>query len=341
MSSSNTGGPNILVIGFGDLTRRRLLKRLRRIGGKVVFVDVKKISRRDKKRFSKGWKFIHDDGSPKVVKKIRKRIGRSNIVYLAIPPDRYADAVRKYRSVAKIFVLEKPWARSVSELNKIRRLAKDRIVGVDHYLWKPEVRGFLSVHAGNPRTIQVALCEDRLPSLKREHFWLSGIILDMLPHALSLISAAFPDTKVTPTKAMTRTCNHKRMAKARRLHGAKPNFSDETFARIDLGAASVVLGMGVKVKPVKYLKERLECSKFLRADSFFVDMSNGHYYINGKRFKPRGDEYRDILAALAKGEFERFAGPTQMEGQVRLLEMVESMKIRSAAHSVGADVSCL
>ncbi len=306
-----------------------------------MFVDVKKISRRDKKRFSKCWKFVRDDGSTKVVKKIRKRIGNSNIVYLAIPPDRYADAVRKYRSVAKIFVLEKPWARSVAELDKIRRLAKDRIVGVDHYLWKPEVRGFLSVHAGNPGTIQITLCEDKLPSLKREHFWLSGIILDMLPHALSLISAAFPDANLKPIKAVTRTCNHKKMAKARRLHGAKLNFSDETFARIDLEAASVVLGMGVKVKPVKYLKMRLESSKFLQADPFFVDMSNGQYYINGKKFAPRGDEYRDILAALAKGEFERFAGPQQMEQQVRLLEKVESMKVRSADHSAGADVSRL
>jgi predicted dehydrogenase len=314
---------------------------LRRIGGKVVFVDIKKISRQDRKRFSKGWKFIHDDGSPKIVKKIRNRIGDSNIVYLAIPPDRYAAAVRKYLSVAKIFVLEKPWARSVSELNKIRRLAKDRIIGVDHYLWKPEVRGFLSVHAGNPRAIQVTLCEDRLPTLKREHFWLSGIILDMLPHALSLISAAFPDTKLSPTKVVTRTCNHKKMAKARSLHGTKPNFSDETFARIDLGAASVVLGMGVKVKPVKYLKERLESSKFLQADQFFVDMSNGQYYINGSKFTPRGDEYRDILAALAKEEFERFAGPQQMERQVRLLETVESMKTRSADHPAGADISRL
>ncbi len=314
---------------------------MRRIGCKVVFVDIKKISRRDRKRFSKCCKFIRDDGSPKIIKKIRNKIENDNIVYLAIPPDRYAAAVRKYKSVARIFVLEKPWARSVAELNKIRKLAKDRIVGVDHYLWKPEVRGFLSVHAGNPGAIQVTLCEDKLPSTKREHFWLSGIILDMLPHALSLISAAFPDAELKPTRVVTRTCNHKKMVKARRLYGTKPNFSDETFARIDLGSANVVLGMGVKVRPVKYLKGSLKSSKFLRADPFFVDMSNGQYYINGRKFKPQGDEYRDILAALAKEEFERFAGPIQMERQVSLLEIVESMKVRSADHTAGADVSNL
>ncbi len=281
--------------------------------------------------------FVHDDGSKNVVEKIRDHVGKSCIVYLAIPPNSYLSAIRKYKPIAAMFALEKPWASSVRDFQSIRKLAKNKVIGVDHYLWKPEVRGFLAVHADKPYDTLVVLCEDSLPAAKRQHFWTCGIISDMLPHAISLLMAAFPAAKVQVVKATGRSCANKKAAKARQLY----NKSLETFARIDLAHADILLGMGVQVKPITYNGKKITTSKFFQTGPHLVDMSNSRYYINGKMFKASGDEYRDILAALLSRKFDMFISAQEMGQRIGIIEKVKRMKKMGSDYRLGADAFLL
>jgi glucose-6-phosphate 1-dehydrogenase len=156
---------HIVLVGFGQ-NRRHLIPALMSISNEFPEMKVTIIDRRDFDSIIKNderlaedqiiWckeRFLQeeDDNNKEDIinnlilkEDITKNIVWRRIFYLSIPSDAFEYAIKKYSDYADNFVIEKPWVLDQIHLQKIIKSSgsAEKILGVDHYLWKTEVRHF-------------------------------------------------------------------------------------------------------------------------------------------------------------------------------------------------------
>ena len=128
------------------------------------------------------------------------RIGQEpTIVYLAIDPDLYLGALRKYLHFGDIFAIEKPLAKNSKEAEKLVEFTREKndnldklFIPVDHYRGKKQVLDLVERiiiykdQVKNANVIVFSFLEERPPSTNT-YFRSTGIIADMMPHVLALL----------------------------------------------------------------------------------------------------------------------------------------------------------
>lgn len=271
---------NLIIVGIGDLATK-IIPAIKKLEDKkqvknVIFVDTKPVEkileavRIPKLRISKDlyeWFemqkshiILHDDGNNSILMdKIRNHIAKDDVktaVYLATPPIAYHSCVIKYNEIAQIFFLEKPWADDPSQLEQTLKLAGNKkIMGIDHYLWKESVRGFLKnnknimkLESGN---FDFVIAEN-LPPKFRKYYWDYGETADMMPHVLPLLDKLFNmQTTVLDSKEFKFRCaiwNPKDLEYVDNNNRSVIN--KETFIEIEAllekRIIHIVLGKGIK-----------------------------------------------------------------------------------------------
>lgn len=133
------------------------------------------------------------------------------IVYLALDPDKYLDALRKYLPFGNIFALEKPLAKNsekaIELINYTRENANffgKQFIPIDHYLGKYAVNLFKKISSmdrfsiiKDSNIIVFSFLEENISSPSEQPYFAStGIIADMMPHVSALL------TKILKTKFM-------------------------------------------------------------------------------------------------------------------------------------------
>jgi Glucose-6-phosphate dehydrogenase, NAD binding domain len=348
---------HIVVIGFGQ-NRKHLIPALMSVSNEFPEVKVTIIDRRDFDPIIKNdewltedqirWckeRFLHEDDDNKediinnlILKGITKNTVCRRIFYLSIPHDAFEYAIKRYSDYADIFVIEKPWAIDQFHLQKIIKSSGSakKILGVDHYLWKPEVRYFLKYmqSMSNFRLMQeshdfdIILCEPKLDPPTRTYFWKTGVAVDMIPHVLPMLDRLFGSPSISIEKAIPAMCKDSLIQNVSTGSDnldsdstlTADNFSmKETFAELILSISSnsdqkkivhIVLGKGVTVHPIFICREKKDSQKFFYGSSgnLFLDL-NQHQIIY-KCKKEALDECESpwyyIFKSLVSGEYNYF-----------------------------------
>ncbi len=123
------------------------------------------------------------------------------IIYLAINPDLYMKALKKYLKFGNIFAIEKPLAKNLVTSNKLLKFTTENagffnkhFIPVDHYLGKTAF-SLMEPISNNERIgdiiedanlIAFSFLEKDKPSIESA-FPSTGIIVDMMPHVLALL----------------------------------------------------------------------------------------------------------------------------------------------------------
>ena len=123
------------------------------------------------------------------------------IIYLAINPDLYLKALKKYLKFGNIFAIEKPLAKNLVTSKKLLKFTRENagffnkhFIPVDHYLGKTAF-SLLEPISNNERIgdiiedanlITFSFLETDEPSIESD-FPSKGIIADMMPHVLALL----------------------------------------------------------------------------------------------------------------------------------------------------------
>ena len=144
--------------------------------------------------------------------------GFQRIFYLSLPPEIFESTIKKYSGYADIFIIEKPWALDQERLRKIVESSRSiKILGIDHYLWKPKVRQFLKDMQLEynlkllleSHSLDFVLCESDLDSRDRTYFWKTGVAIGTIPHVMPLLDRLFDNRirKVSVRKAIPGICD--------------------------------------------------------------------------------------------------------------------------------------
>ncbi len=233
--------------------------------------------------------------------------GFQRIFYLSLPPEIFESTIKKYSGYADIFIIEKPWALDQERLRKIVESSRSiKILGIDHYLWKPKVRQFLKDMQLEynlkllleSHSLDFVLCESDLDSRDRTYFWKTGVAIGMIPHVMPLLDRLFDNRirKVSVRKAIPGICDDIIVSdvlnKSNNVSVTGPSSTaaikfdvKETFAEIimilylESGQSKlvhVVLGKGITVPSILVCDERSQFQKFLYCSfgNIFLDLSN-------------------------------------------------------------------
>jgi hypothetical protein len=267
--------------------------------------------------------------------------GFQRIFYLSLPPEIFESTIKKYSGYADIFIIEKPWALDQASLRKIvESSSSSKILGIDHYLWKPKVRQFLkdmqleynSKLLLESHSLDFVLCESDLDSKDRIYFWKTGVAVDMIPHVMPLLDRLLDNRirKVSIRKATPGICddiivndvlnkNNNVSTTGPRSTAAIKFDVKETFAEIimilylESGQSKlvhVVLGKGITVPSILVCDERSQFQKFLYCSfgNIFLDLSN--YNIELKRDKKVSNEIESpwyyMFTSLIRKEYNCF-----------------------------------
>ena len=364
---------HIVVIGFGQ-NRKHLIPALMSVSNEFPEMKVMIIDKRDFDSIIKTdewltedqirWckeRFLHEDDNKNDIinnltpKDIAKNIVQRSIFYLSIPHDAFEYAIKRYSDYADIFVIEKPWALDQFHLQKIIKSSgsAERILGVDHYLWKPEIKHFLKYmqSKSNFRLIQESqdfdfiLCEPQLDPPNRTYFWKTGVAVDMIPHVLPMLDRVFGNPSISIEKAIPMMCNNRVVRKIldSDILDSDSTLTDdkfsakETFAELILSISfnseqkkivHVILGKGVNVHPIFICREKKESQKFFYGSSgnLFLDL-NQHQIIY-KCKKEALDEgetpWYYIFKSLASGEYNYFVDIESIKKYVSLYPSILS-----------------
>lgn len=368
---------HLVLVGFGQ-NRSHLIPGLMSISNKFPQLKVTIIDKRDfhsiirkdddysltedQIRWSKKH-FVQeqDDDDQYIVQDLcLEEISKNNnlnlrrIFYLSIPPDAVEHVIKKYSKYADIFVIEKPWALDQLHLQKITKyanLARKKIFGVDHYLWKPEVRQFLRYMQleSNQRLLRkndnfdFVLCEPELDPPDRTYFWKTGIAMDMIPHVLPMLDRLFGNNcTISLKRAIPAICNdivvrdildnnRDKVSGDNRIKSDKYTVK-ETFAEIALSVSvnshkrklvHVLLGKGARVKPIFVCNETRKAQKFFYSSlgKIFLDLDYQHIMLKCKKkvSNSREDPWYYIFKALVSGkDYDLFVHVEYMEKYVSL-----------------------
>lgn len=218
-----------------------------------------------------------------------RRIGaKRTIVYLATDPDQYLTLLHKYWPLGDIFAIEKPLARespddtrmpshkahAIEEFAERYRGIFDKVfVPVDHYLGKYMLTVFEYIRTipefaeviNDANTIIFQFLETKIddPSL-RPYFAKTGIIADMMPHVLALLTKIFgPGLAVSKQSVVSsRVASYDEQCSAA---GIKER--NETYAEIELRVSEhrhadrtvmvrIGKGVGVEERKVAFVDSR-------------------------------------------------------------------------------------
>lgn len=282
---------NLIVVGIGDLANKIIpaVKKLEdmKLAKNLIFVDIKPVKEIlnsitiDDEWFKRqlNHTIIHDDGNKNaLLDKIRALFGNDDVktvIYLATPPSAYRDCIVKYYKIASVFVLEKPWAKDLNELEETLKAADNKVVlGIDHYLWKNTVIQLLEDKNRNSKlqssNFDFVLTEE-LPNPKRKYYWDYGEVADMMPHVLPLLDKLFNmETTILDSDNLKFICAI--------CSPSDPEYSDhengsiiknETFIELESSLENkvihIVLGKGIKFTYTG--KETTKSTRFLSDDS--------------------------------------------------------------------------
>ncbi|HEY9205198.1 MAG TPA: hypothetical protein VIO58_04695 [Candidatus Methanoperedens sp.] len=204
------------------------IKKYLKILEKIYFVDEKP---RDEELIPKG---------------LIPRIDREEpiIVYLAVDPDLYLSALKKYLHLGDIFVIEKPIAKDSKKAEELIKFIREKeedldklFIPVDHYRGKKQVLDLVEtiikredfynkIKAAN--IIVFSLLEKRKPPTNT-YFVSTGIIADMMPHVLALLKKIL-NCKFDVEIKQVKSAFHKSFNKFKKYH---PQYN-ETFAEMEL-----------------------------------------------------------------------------------------------------------
>ena len=166
------------------------------------------------------------------------------IAYLAIPPSQFYNTMTKFKESVDIFVLEKPWINNNNDLDKILDFQKKyqkKIIGVDHYLWKPVVIASRNIRREiednilqNLNYLEFILSTPEIDEIDRKYYWTTGTTIDFIPHVLSILYALFNfKIEITIENAVPMICNHATVSKILNIYQNDDNTSiRETFCDI-------------------------------------------------------------------------------------------------------------
>jgi hypothetical protein len=250
-------------------------------------------------------------------------------------------------------VMEKPWALNQSHLQKIiESSSSSKMLGIDHYLWKPEVRQFLKVMQlkFNLKLLQESdsfdfiLCEPELDPKNRTYFWKTGVAIDMIPHILPLLDRLFDNcTTISIEKAVPAICDDTVVIDvlnnlenvSSELNSATPTAIKytvkETFAEIILilllGSGQrklihVVLGKGIIVPPILICSQTTQSQKFLYGSfgNIFLDLNNHNITLQCKKRASNETEspWYNIFKSLASRKYSQFVDIESIQKYVSL-----------------------
>ena len=351
---------HFLLFGLGDLSKK-LIPQLIRLANYYPFeihiIEIKELNRLVESSIISQenieWikkRFLIDDNSNLFIENLKKRVGHSSLViaYLAIPPNQYLNTISKYLDIVNIFALEKPWVQNKEqfiELMYIQQHNKDtKIIGVDHYKWKPIIKEFLNKIQENnyylireSNSFDLMLCEPSLDPIDRKYFWQTGIILDMIPHILSFLALLFgTNNKITIENVKPLICDDIIIRKVIEKYNKPAGFPiRETYSEIKLLISQynvkkkihIIIGKGISTKPIKLCNKKMNSNKFF-CDSdgkFFLDISNKLYLINCKEYQAANgeSEWYIILKSLLDEDLEKFIDIPMFEKYLNIYLLLE------------------
>jgi hypothetical protein len=275
---------------------------------------------------------------------------RRLIAYLATPPEAYPayleelSAFSAGRELPAVVALEKPLANSSDDLARIdglvQKVGSDRfqIVSVDHYLGKRALdliqeafHNFRTFREDTQeKTLQVAVefMENDLEDAKqRPYFLKTGIIKDMMPHALAVVRSLFDDPRLL--FYVRRWCWGSQI---------EPEAADPTptfFEGEFVASSEVTPPRSIWIRLMKGVKE-LKGRKLLKICTgdpapITVDFATGEVEIGeGHTFKARWEGeagWENCLLRLLRQEYSRFPRwEAAVSGMKTILEIDRRMR---------------
>jgi hypothetical protein len=275
---------------------------------------------------------------------------RRLIAYLATPPEAYPAYIEELhdfwaeRALPAVVALEKPLANSAADLRRldhlVQRVRRDRfqVVSVDHYLGKRALeliqeafRNFRAFQEDiQEKTLQVAvefIETDLEDARQRPYFLKTGIIKDMMPHALAVVRSLFDDARLLFHVRRWRWGSQIEPDATNPL----PTFFEGEFVT----ASAVTPPRSVWIRLMKGAKE-LRGQKLLKICTgdpapISVDFATGEVAIGeGHTFKARWEGeagWENCLLWLLRQDYARFpAWEAAVSGVQTILEIDQGMR---------------
>lgn len=353
---------DIIIFGLGDLSKRFLVPSLLKLhhesGIESAIIDVRPLDEllgrppflSEEERNWVKERFLQDDGKrdfPEILERIQSLASR-RVGYISTPINAIPHIVKRYGNVINTFVLEKPWAQDLRQLEEIvdilkRSPTETKLLGVDHYQWKVVVNAFIkeiqnfamSKVIDNASSFDFVLCESKLDPIERGYFWQTGVAIDMIPHVLTILDDIFHFFRITIEGATPKICKDETVYQALELYNAKKEFPiKETFAEILLNLNTkngkkkirVILGKGVDLDELSICDREVTSSKFLRdhSNKIFLDLINNQFAVNCNftTIKSEEDERVAILRSLANCDYSGFIDVSELRKYIELYPIV-------------------
>ncbi|MGD1836701.1 MAG: hypothetical protein ACPKPY_01420 [Nitrososphaeraceae archaeon] len=270
---------NLIIVGVGDLANKIIpaVKKLKDNNQvkQIVFVDIKSVDDILKKlnlsNDLKDWFFkqsyhnlLTDNENNQTINQLYSNLSDdiNTVVYLSTSPCNYFESIERYCRIAKLFFIEKPWAKDPSELEKIKILKDTKniiVLGVDHYLWKNTVKSFIEKKKSKIEIIKLksnnfdfVITEKNIPNEDRKYYWDYGEISDMLPHVFPLLDELFAikDDALDNKNNIQINCGVYNLNSLRENRGKYRNIvNKETFVEIEWKLEQkiihIILGKGL------------------------------------------------------------------------------------------------